>query len=106
MISGGIELKANSAAQVNSSGGVWVQVIAPASNTGGIYMGRVTVWGEDAAYLHTVKAHTALPASMADGVTLAQVKGTQEVRPDLIVPPGQGIYVFCSAPIQLFYRVL
>lgn len=106
MISGGMELKANSAAQVNTSSGGWAEVIAPASNTGGIYLARVTIWGEDPAFNQTVKAHTAPPAGGGDGVTLALIKGTQEARPDIIVPPGQGLYVNCSAPIQLFFRVL
>lgn len=111
MISGNELFIADSAAQVASTAGVWTQVIAPASNTAGIYVSHLySSQATDPAA--NWRAHTSTPASPADGVELGKVGGWVSAgtpyRCDVgvIIPAGQGIYVSSHAASTIFYRVL
>lgn len=114
MISGSKQYIANSAAQVGSTGGNWTQVIAPTSNTAGIYISALAIIAGTGGAADW-RFHTDLPSGgYGSGVGLASLSSTSgSIYPvrldniDVIVPPGQGIYVAsASAPTAIFYRIL
>ncbi len=106
---------ANACAQVASTSNAWVQVIAPGANAAGIYVSHVfCLFGAQSAQY---RAHTALPASDADGVGFAHAGGTSTStgavdpnckRADVgaIIPAGQGLYCKSDQWSSIFYRVL
>lgn len=110
MISGGNrQYIARSAAQVASTGGAWTQVIAPGSNTNGIFVSHLVCTDVGTDKYATWRAHTSTPASAADGVELGRVGASNLIyrfEVGSIIPAGQGLYVSSNANSTIHYQVL
>ena len=103
---------ARSAAQVSSTSGAWVQVIAPGTNVNGVYISHLVCTDPNNAA--EWRAHTGTPASSADGVELGLVGGIifagvpNVYRFDVgaIIPPGQGVFCKSGARSTMYHQVL